>query len=203
MADARQFPQDHGAEVAFAGRSNTGKSSAINAITGRNALARTSKTPGRTRLLNYFELSQGRRLVDLPGYGYAKGAAEERSLWTALTERLAQRQSLRGLVLLIDSRRGVLPDDQGLIDWARAFDLPVHVLLSKADKFGNAERGKALAAAKRSLAGVASVQAFSAVSGLGLEEARRVLDQWLREKKNPDGRLGGGPSGQTNPAQVS
>ena len=191
MADARQFPQDHGAEVAFAGRSNTGKSSAINAITGRNALARTSKTPGRTRLLNYFELSQGRRLVDLPGYGYAKGAADERSLWTALTERLAQRQSLRGLVLLIDSRRGLLPDDQGLIDWARAFDLPVHVLLSKADKFGNAERGKVLAAAKRALAGVASVQAFSAVSGLGLEEARRVLDQWLREKKNPDGRLGG------------
>jgi GTP-binding protein len=95
VADPRQFPPDHGAEVAFAGRSNCGKSSAINAITARNALARTSKTPGRTRLLNYFELAQGQRLVDLPGYGYAEGAGAERAMWTALIERLAERQSLR------------------------------------------------------------------------------------------------------------
>jgi GTP-binding protein len=191
VADPRQFPPDHGAEVAFAGRSNCGKSSAINAITARHALARTSKTPGRTRLLNYFELAQGQRLVDLPGYGYAEGAGPERARWTALTERLAQRQSLRGLMLLVDSRRGLLPGDQGLIDWAAAFGLPVHVLLSKADKLNHSERGKALALARRALAGGASVQAFSALKGEGLEDARRVLDQWLREKKNPDGRRGG------------
>jgi GTP-binding protein len=191
VADPRQFPPDHGAEVAFAGRSNCGKSSAINAITARNALARTSKTPGRTRLLNYFELAQGQRLVDLPGYGYAEGAGPERAMWTALTERLAERQSLRGLMLLVDSRRGLLPGDQGLIDWAAAFGLPVHVLLSKSDKLSQSERGKALAAARGALAGVASVQAFSAFKGEGLQEARRLLDQWLREKKNPDGRLGG------------
>ena len=191
VADARQFPPDHGTEVAFAGRSNSGKSSAINAITGRNALARTSKTPGRTRLLNYFELAQGQRLVDLPGYGYAAGAGAERVVWTALIERLAERRSLRGLMLLVDSRRGLLPGDQGLIDWAAAFGLPVHVLLSKSDKLSHSERGKALAAVRGALAGVASVQAFSAFKGEGLEEARRLLDKWLREKKNPDGRLGG------------
>jgi GTP-binding protein len=191
VADPAQFPPDHGAEVAFAGRSNSGKSSAINAITGRHALARTSKTPGRTRLLNYFELSRDRRLVDLPGYGYAAGAAAERALWVALIERLAGRESLHGLVLLVDMRRGVLEEDQELIDWAAAFGLPVHVLLSKADKFGNAERTRALAAAQRTLGAAASVQAFSAVSGLGLEDARRRMENWLREKKNPDGRLGG------------
>lgn len=191
MADPAQFPPDHGAEVAFAGRSNSGKSSAINAITGRRALARTSKTPGRTRLLNYFELARGQRLVDLPGYGYAAGAPADRDQWAALIAQLARRESLRGLVLLVDSRRGVLEEDRELIDWAAAHALGVHVLLSKADKLGNAERGRALAAATRALGGAASLQAFSAVSGLGLEEARRQLDKWLREKKNPDGRLGG------------
>jgi GTP-binding protein len=136
-------------------------------------------------------LAPGQRLVDLPGYGYAEGAGRERTLWSALAERLAARRSLRGLVLLIDVRRGVLPGDHGLIDWARAFDLPVHVLLSKADKLGNAERGRALAEARRLLAQAASVQVFSATSGLGLDDARRRLAEWLREKKNPDGRLGG------------
>lgn len=180
-----------GAEVAFAGRSNAGKSSAINAITGRNALARTSKTPGRTRLLNYFELGPGQRLVDLPGYGYAEGAGPERERWTALIGHLAARQSLHGLVLLVDARRGLLPADLQLIEWAAAFGLKVHVLLSKADKLGQAERGKALEAARRRLGDTASVQAFSALKGDGLDAARRLLARWLAEKKNPDGRLGG------------
>lgn len=195
MADPAQFPPDLGAEVAFAGRSNSGKSSAINAITGRRALARTSKTPGRTRLLNYFELARGQRLVDLPGYGYAAGAGVERDQWALLIAHLARRASLRGLVLLVDARRGVLQEDRELIDWAAAHALGVHVLLSKADKLGNAERGRALAEAKRTLGDAASVQVFSAVSGLGLEEARRQLDRRLREKKNPDGRLGGRATG--------
>ncbi len=191
MADPAQFPPDHGAEVAFAGRSNSGKSSAINAITGRRALARTSKTPGRTRLLNYFELARGQRLVDLPGYGYAAGPAVERDHWAALIAGLARRASLRGLVLLVDARRGVRAEDRELIDWAAAHGLAVHVLLSKADKLGNAERGRALAEARRALGTAAGVQAFSATAGQGLDEARRQLDKWLREKKNPDGRLGG------------
>lgn len=203
MAEPRQFPPDSGAEVAFAGRSNVGKSSAINALTARKALARTSKTPGRTRLLNYFELAPGLRLVDLPGYGYAAGAGAERQRWTQLIESLATRRSLRGLVLLVDIRRGVQAEDRGLIDWAAAFGLPVHVLLSKADKLGAAERSRALKETRAGLGAGATAQLFSALSGLGLDEARGLLEDWLRKKKNPDGRLGGGPSGQTNPAQVS
>lgn len=195
MADPAGFPPDQGAEVAFAGRSNSGKSSAINAITGRRALARTSKTPGRTRLLNYFELARAQRLVDLPGYGYAAGAGAERDHWAVLIAALAQRASLRGLVLLVDARRGVLEEDRELIDWAAAHALRVHVLLSKVDKLAHAERGRALAQATRTLGGAASLQPFSAVSGLGLEEARRQLDRWLREKKNPDGLLGGQATG--------
>jgi len=187
----RQFPPDRGAEVAFAGRSNAGKSSAINAITGRNALARTSKTPGRTRLLNYFELGPDQRLVDLPGYGYAEGAGPERERWRALIGHLATRQSLRGLMLLVDSRRGLMPGDQQLIEWAAAHGLRVHVLLSKADKLGHAERSKVRAAALESLRDVASVELFSALTGDGLDAARRQLERWLAEKKNPDGRLGG------------
>ena len=111
----------------FRSRSNAGKSSAINAITGRRALARTAKTPGRTRLLNFFELTPGCRIVDLPGYGYAQASAAERATWAPMTTALAQRASLRGLFLIIDSRRGVLAGDDGLIAWAAAVHCPVHV----------------------------------------------------------------------------
>jgi GTP-binding protein len=191
VADPGQFPSDHGAEVAFAGRSNSGKSSALNAITGRRALARTSKTPGRTRLLNYFELGRAQRLVDLPGYGYAAGAPLERDQWAALIEHLVRRASLRGLVLLVDMRRGIGAEDRQLIGWAAGHGLPVHVLLSKADKLAPGARVQALEAAGRALEKLASVQPFSVISGLGLDDARRQLDKWLRTKKNPDGRLGG------------
>src|SRR5579862_1128377 len=130
-AHARQFPPDEGAEVAFAGRSNAGKSSAINAIVGRRGLARTSKTPGRTRLLNFFELAPGARIVDLPGFGYAAAGPAERAIWEAMTTALSQRAALHGLFLVIDSRRGVLAHDQELMAWAAAVNCPVHVLLSK------------------------------------------------------------------------
>jgi GTP-binding protein len=189
-AHARQFPADLGAEVAFAGRSNAGKSSAINAIAGRRALARTSKTPGRTRLLNFFELTPGARIVDLPGFGYAAAGREERAAWESMTAALSQRAALRGLFLIVDSRRGVLARDQELIAWASAVNCPVHVLLSKTDKLKRAELARALAAAQHAVAERATVQAFSAVDGTGLEEARKQLNQWL--KNSPGGRTWGG-----------
>src|ERR1700744_6142535 len=127
-----QFPADMGAEVAFVGRSNAGKSSAINAITQRNGLARTSKTPGRTRLGNFFELGTHQRIVDLTGYGFAKGQVEERQSWRPLIKGLKPRASLRGVFLIVDSRRGLLEGDSDLIEWADP--LRIHILLTKADK---------------------------------------------------------------------
>jgi GTP-binding protein len=180
-AHERHFPPDEGAEVAFAGRSNAGKSSAINALTGRRALARTSKLPGRTRLLNFFELTPGRRIVDLPGFGFAAASTAERASWESMTTALSQRAALRGLFLLIDSRRGVLPRDEELLVWAGASACPVHVLLSKSDKLKRAELARALKAADLTLAGRATVQAFSAVDGTGLEQARKQLQHWLKK----------------------
>ena len=180
-AHARQFPPDEGAEVAFAGRSNAGKSSAINAIVGRRGLARTSKTPGRTRLLNFFELAPGARIVDLPGFGYAAAGPAERATWEAMTTALSQRASLHGLFLVTDSRRGVLAHDQELIAWAGAVNCPVHVLLSKTDKLKRAELAQALAAARQAVGERATVQPFSAVDGTGLEEARKQLNQWVKK----------------------
>ncbi len=165
-------------EVAFAGRSNAGKSSAINAITQRRALARVSKTPGRTRLLNFFELAPGRRLVDLPGYGYASVSGEERSTWGPLIEHLRARESLRGLVLIVDSRRGVKEEDLALVRWAHGLD--VHVLLSKADKLNRSESAQTLRSATAALSGLASVQLFSMTSGAGVEQAQDVLEGWLK-----------------------
>ncbi len=186
-AHPSHFPEDSGAEAAFAGRSNAGKSSAINALTARRALARTAKTPGRTRLLNFFELAPGCRIVDLPGYGYAEASAAERATWAPMTTALSQRASLRGLFLIVDSRRGLLEGDEGLIAWAQAVHCPVHVLLSKSDKLKRAELSRALAVAQRALAGRATVQAFSAVDGTGLEQARSQLHHWFQKIKGPGG----------------
>jgi GTP-binding protein len=182
-AAAEQFPADRGAEVAFAGRSNAGKSSAINAITGRQGLARTSKTPGRTRLINFFELSPLERIVDLPGYGYASAPESERRTWPRLIEALRVRAALKGLFVIVDARRGIGDGDEALLEWA----LPrqrVHVLLSKADKLSRSEGRQALAAAAQALAQRATVQLFSAHSRAGLEEAQGMLVSWLsgREK---------------------
>jgi len=177
VAAARQFPPDTGAEVAFAGRSNAGKSSAINAITQRRALARTSKTPGRTRLLNYFELAPATRLVDLPGYGYASVPAAEREAWLPLLDELRSRASLKGLFLVVDSRRGLTEGDERLIEWARG--TPVHVLLSKADKLNRGQAAAALRAAAASLSGRGTAQLFSALAGTGVGEAQERLAVWL------------------------
>ncbi|HXS26951.1 MAG TPA: ribosome biogenesis GTP-binding protein YihA/YsxC [Steroidobacteraceae bacterium] len=183
VASLAQFPPDHGAEVAFAGRSNAGKSSALNAILARRALARTGKTPGRTRLLNYFELGAAARIVDLPGYGYAQVSERERLAWQPLLARLRERRSLRGLFLIIDARREVTALDLALIDWAA--HAPVHVLLTKADKLNRSDAARALRNARAALS-QPTVQLFSAVSGEGVSEAQQVLREWLGDKKTPE-----------------
>jgi GTP-binding protein len=172
-AAAAQFPADRGAEVAFAGRSNAGKSSAINALVAQKALARASKTPGRTRLINFFALTAETRLVDLPGYGYASAPEQERRAWPALIEALRRRACLRGVFLIVDARRGIGAGDTALLEWAG--QLPVHVLLAKSDKLSSAEGRKALALAARTLGNTATVQLFSAHGGTGVEEARQML----------------------------
>ena len=177
-AASAQFPPDVGAEVAFAGRSNAGKSSAINAISGRRRLARTSKIPGRTRLLNFFELSPSKRLVDLPGYGYASAPEAERRAWPPLIEALRARASLRGLFVIVDSRRGLTEGDEALLSWA-APGQRVHVLLSKADKLSRSQAAAALRAAAAGLAGRATVQLFSALEGTGVEQAQDTLAAWF------------------------
>jgi len=173
-----QFPPDRGAEVAFVGRSNSGKSSAINAITRRHGLARTSKTPGRTRLLNFFEVQPERRIVDLPGYGYATGPESERRTWGPLIEALRHRQSLRGLFMIVDSRRGLMEGDVAVLEWA-CEPLRVHVLLSKADKLNRSESAQVLQDTRAALGTRASVQLFSAVAKTGVDEAQRTLGDWL------------------------
>jgi GTP-binding protein len=178
VASAMQFPADTGAEVAFAGRSNVGKSSAINAITQRHGLARTSKTPGRTRLLNYFELAPSKRLVDLPGYGYASVAQSEREAWLPLLEVLRSRASLRGLFVIVDSRRGLTEGDEALIEWMES-ERRLHVLLSKSDKLSRSEAAGALHAAAARLGGRGTVQLFSALRGTGVPEARDTITAWL------------------------
>ncbi|MFZ1098225.1 MAG: ribosome biogenesis GTP-binding protein YihA/YsxC [Steroidobacteraceae bacterium] len=177
-ASPGQFPPDIGGEVAFAGRSNAGKSSAINAIVRRQGLARASKAPGRTRLVNFFELDAGRRLIDLPGYGYASAPATERRTWAPLIDALRARASLRGLFVIVDARRGITAGDEGLLEWASPAHR-VHVLLSKADKLNRSEASRALGAAAAQLQGRASLQLFSALKGTGVEEAQRTLESWL------------------------
>lgn len=177
-----QAPADSGREVAFAGRSNAGKSSALNTLTQRKSLARTSKTPGRTQHLVFFDLGENRRLVDLPGYGFAKVPEAIKRQWGAAMETyLQQRQSLRGLILLMDVRHPMTDFDQQMLLFASHAQLPVHILLTKADKL---KRGPA----KASLLQVrqllkehenVSVQLFSALKGDGVDEARTVLADWL------------------------
>lgn len=182
VAAVPQFPADRGAEVAFAGRSNAGKSSAINALTGRHALARTSKLPGRTRLLNYFELAPGQRIVDLPGYGYAEVSAAERKIWVPLIDALRERASLAGLMLIIDARRGVRDEDLELVDWADPARRPVHVLLTKVDKLNQQEKAAALKAARAALATDTGVQLLSSHSGEGVDAAQKVLAGMLKKE---------------------
>jgi GTP-binding protein len=176
-----QFLADEGAEVAFAGRSNSGKSSAINAITNRRQLARTSRTPGRTQLVNFFHLAEGERIVDLPGYGFAKVTEAMQAHWRSLLETyFRSRGSLRGLFLTVDSRRGLGPLDLQMLTWCASLGRPVHVLLTKADKLNRAEGSAALKAATAAAGPGVTVQLFSAPGGDGLDVARARLREMLR-----------------------
>lgn len=179
LADA---PADRGREIAFAGRSNAGKSSAINALCHQSGLARTSKTPGRTQQLIFFSLDQERRLVDLPGYGYAKVAAAIKHQWQHLmTDYLERRQSLVGLVVLMDVRHPLTDLDEQVLGWGEQSGLPVLILLTKADKL---RRGPASAVREQVVATTRGakhtrVELFSAVTRQGLETVQRCLDNWL------------------------
>jgi GTP-binding protein len=176
-----QFLADNGVEVAVAGRSNAGKSSAINVIVNRRQFARTSKTPGRTQLVNFFDLRDGQRLVDLPGYGFAKVAASVRQHWGKLLESyFEQRQSLTGLLLVVDIRRQLLDFDRQMLSFAGSVSLPVHVLLTKADKLKRGQAATALLQVKKELGDSATVQLFSAHNRQGVDEAREVLERFLK-----------------------
>lgn len=176
----QDWPADTGAEIAFLGRSNSGKSSAINAITGRPGLARASRDPGRTRQIVFFDLPGG-RLVDLPGYGYAKVAPGVRRHWdTVVAAYLETRRCLRGIVLVADMRRGLADAEHGFLDWCGRSDIPLLCLLSKSDKLNRSERTIALRTVTNAHPGLA-VYPFSAKSGEGIEAARHALERWFSE----------------------
>ncbi|WP_440875187.1 ribosome biogenesis GTP-binding protein YihA/YsxC [Thalassotalea sp. PLHSN55] len=183
--DIRHLPSDGGVEVAFAGRSNAGKSSALNTLTHQKSLARTSKTPGRTQLINIFEVSEGRRLVDLPGYGFAKVPMAMKEKWQkALGEYLEKRDSLKGLVVLMDIRHPLKDLDLDLIHWAADSDLPILVLLTKSDKLSQGKASTQVLSVKKALASLNAdlkVQAFSSLKKTGLEQANNIICQWFNE----------------------
>jgi GTP-binding protein len=176
-------PPDEGAEVAFAGRSNAGKSSALNALTGQVGLARTSKTPGRTQQINFFALQDTLRLVDLPGYGYARVPRAMKERWQQhLADYLQRRESLRGLVLLMDCRHPLTDYDQAMLRWCADAALPVHILLTKSDKLKRGPAANSLLGVRKRLPALhadASVQLFSALKKTGVDEAREVIARWL------------------------
>lgn len=178
------YGDDSGYEIAFAGRSNSGKSSALNAIVGRKDLARTSRTPGRTQLINFFELTPGRRLVDLPGYGFAKVRPAMRAAWGRMIEAyFAERSSLAGLVIVVDARRGFGVSDRVMLDYGAARGCPMHILLTKADKLGRNEASRTLQATSAALGERASAQLFSAQTGEGLDAAVGALEALLARKR--------------------
>lgn len=177
------LPPDNGAEVAFVGRSNAGKSSALNSITSLK-IARTSKTPGRTQLINLFQLDKHRRLVDLPGYGYAKVSLATKEKWqTLVNQYLITRSSLKGLILVMDIRHPLKPMDIQLLDWTAEINLPVHILLTKSDKLNKDPANRVLIKIKQVLYNrdqPVSVQLFSSHNTMGTEDAREQLDKWLK-----------------------
>lgn len=181
-ATLTQSPADTGIEVAFVGRSNAGKSSAINAIAGKNKLARTSKTPGRTQLMNYFRIDDHRRLVDLPGYGYAKIPLRvQKEIEELLSNYLSNRQCLQGLILLMDIRHPLTDSDQQLIDFAHRHEKLIHILLTKCDKLKRGASQSVLLRTRQALSAYpnVSVQTFSALRLLGIEEVHQKLDEWF------------------------
>jgi len=181
-----QLPPDVGVEVAFAGRSNAGKSSAINKLVGQKALARTSKTPGRTREINFFVVDEPRRLVDLPGYGYAKVAKSIKQHWGALLEDyLMSRRSLQGVVVMMDIRRPFTELDDQLVNWCLEAQLPVHGLLTKRDKLSRGKALETLNAARKRIEPIGdrvTLQLFSALKSIGVDEARQRVSDWLADE---------------------
>ncbi len=182
----RDLPPDTGAEVAFAGRSNAGKSSALNALASHKGLARVSKTPGRTQLINIFSLDDDHRLVDLPGYGYAKVPVAIRDHWRGLVDTyMRNRESLKAVVLIIDSRHPLKEYDRQMLAYAASIDLPCHCVLTKSDKLSRSEAARTLAHTRAELGADegpdarVSVQLFSATAKTGLDEARAVILRWL------------------------
>lgn len=181
-----ELPPEGVAELVFAGRSNVGKSSAINALAGRKRLAYFSKTPGRTQTINFFDLGGSARLVDLPGYGYARVPQSVRAQWDALVGGyLRTRASIAGLVVIMDARHPFMPHDLGLLEWVAPRRLPLLILLSKSDKLSRTERKATLESARRRASETAAggeVLLFSIVSGEGVEAARDLLQGWLPEQ---------------------
>jgi len=181
--DIRKLPEDSGIEVAFAGRSNAGKSSALNTLTNQKSLARISKTPGRTQLINVFEIAENKRLIDLPGYGFAKVPLEMKKKWQkALGEYLEKRESLKGLVVLMDIRHPLKDLDMDLIHWAVDSELPVLALLTKCDKLSQGKRSAEVLKVKKILAplnGDIKVQAFSSLKRTGAEQADAIICDWF------------------------
>ena len=179
-AKLSQCPPDEGREIAFAGRSNAGKSSAINLLTGQKKLARTSKTPGRTQLINFFQLYDERRLVDLPGYGYARVPASMRASWQKnIDDYLRNRRSLVGLVLVMDIRHPLKEFDVMMIDWATEAELDLHVLLTKCDKLKRGAQHAALFSVEKQLQGDMTAQLFSATHGTGRDKLIARMAAWL------------------------
>lgn len=182
-AELEQLPADRGKEVAFIGRSNAGKSSAINTITGIKGLARTSKTPGRTQFINLFAIDERNRLVDLPGYGYAKAPASVSQSWIKKVDQyLKTRRCLRGLILIVDIRHPLKEQDQRVIEWAVKCKLPIHILLTKADKLKQNPALGTLQQVKKAISqygDLVTVQLFSSHDKTGLEEAYQKLDSWF------------------------
>lgn len=183
IARPQDLPPANGAEIAFAGRSNAGKSSAINTLVGHTRLAFVSKTPGRTQLINVFRMNNGAALMDLPGYGYAKVPESVRKQWVRLLETyLTTRESLIGLVLIMDSRHPLTPLDRQMLDWFAPTGRPVHVLLTKSDKLTRGPAAQTLAQVRKALTAwgpQVTVQLFSSLKKSGVEEVETVVSQWL------------------------
>ena len=183
--DIRHLPEDSGIEVAFAGRSNAGKSSALNTLTNQKSLARTSKTPGRTQLINVFSIGEQQRLVDLPGYGFAKVPLATKQKWQkALGEYLEKRESLKGLVILMDIRHPLKDLDMDLIEWAAESELPILVLLTKADKLSQGKRSAEVLKVKKTLEKLQAnihTYAFSSLKRTGVEQANNIICTWFSQ----------------------
>jgi GTP-binding protein len=187
----RDLPPASGIEVAFAGRSNAGKSSALNTLANHNRLAYVSKQPGRTQLINFFTLGNDRHLVDLPGYGYAKVPESMRAHWQSVLSRyLGERTSLGGLVLVMDSRRPLTPLDRQMLDWFSPSGKPVHVLLTKSDKLSRSDAQQTLIKVRKELNQIwgdnISAQLFSSLKKQGVEEAEAVIAKWLFTEPETD-----------------